>query len=274
MSSATDVALDFILRILPSMPIPPFDGVREGLVYHLSNLSMKGFKVKKENIIVEVAGMRATMTKSQRKYQQFDRDRDYVDSRWNSDREFDPMPPYTSFESDMSLGEIVMSPTSSVKATELLIIDVRQISAVLDDAFWSFEQTYMPYLKGSGMANSRLSDGRLKLSFELRKHKISASEWEPVLCLHNRSCSIQEIELVLQGDSRLTWIVNKLAAIFKTPLRDYVVKTIVSILTNKSGWILEQLNTNLSPYWGLILKTAGLSMVRCLCCCVQAALRP
>jgi hypothetical protein len=60
LSDATDTALDFILRILPSMPIPPFDGVKDGLVYHLSNLSMEGFKVKKENILVEIAGMRAT----------------------------------------------------------------------------------------------------------------------------------------------------------------------------------------------------------------------
>lgn len=49
-SSAGDTALDFLLRILPSMPVPPFDGVREGLVYHISNLSMAGFKVQKEGV--------------------------------------------------------------------------------------------------------------------------------------------------------------------------------------------------------------------------------
>ncbi len=42
LSSAADSALDFILRILPSMSIPPFDGVKDGLIYHLSNLSMEG----------------------------------------------------------------------------------------------------------------------------------------------------------------------------------------------------------------------------------------
>lgn len=29
LSNATDTALDFLLRILPSMPVPPFDGVRD-----------------------------------------------------------------------------------------------------------------------------------------------------------------------------------------------------------------------------------------------------
>jgi len=61
-SSAGDAALDFLLKILPSMPVPPFDGVREGLVYHLSNLSMAGFKVKKEDIHIEIAGIRASTT--------------------------------------------------------------------------------------------------------------------------------------------------------------------------------------------------------------------
>jgi hypothetical protein len=39
-------------------PVPPFEGVKDGLVYHLSNLSMEGFKVKKENIMVEIAHRR------------------------------------------------------------------------------------------------------------------------------------------------------------------------------------------------------------------------
>jgi hypothetical protein len=40
LSSATDTALDFVLRILPSMPVPPFEGAKDGLLYHISNLSM------------------------------------------------------------------------------------------------------------------------------------------------------------------------------------------------------------------------------------------
>lgn len=258
-SSATDVALDFILRILPSMPIPPFDGVKDGLLYHLSNLSMQGFKVKKENILVEVAGMRATKTTGTADESKFDYNEETLDARGR------PLDSTIGIDVDALASdetpEIIMSPTSSVKATELLIIEVKDISAVLDDALWSFEQTYMPYLKGSGMANCHLSDGNIKISFELRKVKNSENEWEPVLCMHDRSCSIKEIELTLQGDSKLTWIVNKLAAIFKNPLRAYVVRTIINVLTNKSGWILEQLNSNLSPYWSLILRTAGLTMV-------------
>jgi len=41
-SSLMDSALDFFLRILPSMPIPPFEGAKEGLLYNISNLSMQG----------------------------------------------------------------------------------------------------------------------------------------------------------------------------------------------------------------------------------------
>jgi hypothetical protein len=41
-SSLMDSALDFFLRILPSMPIPPFEGIKDGLLYNISNLSMEG----------------------------------------------------------------------------------------------------------------------------------------------------------------------------------------------------------------------------------------
>ena len=259
-SSATDVALDFILRILPSMPIPPFDGVKDGLLYHLSNLSMQGFKVKKENIFVEVAGMRATKIAEPTNETRFDYNEITVDGRARSQE----LEANNAVDVDAigrnEIPEIIVSPSNAVKLTELLTIEVKDISAVLDDALWSFEQTYMPYLKGSGRANCNLSDGNLRISFELRKMKNSENEWEPVLCMHDRSCSIKEIELTLQGDSKLTWIVNKLATIFKNPLRDYVVKNIINVLTNRSGWILEKLNSNLAPYWGLILRTAGVSI--------------
>ena len=249
------------------MPVPPFDGVKDGLLYHLSNLSMQGFKVKKEDIVVEVAGMRATTKGSPRKSSAFDFAEDISYASEDNEATSSNYGIQAADSMDDELPQVIMSPARDVKATELLIIDVQQISAVLDDAVWSFEQTYMPYLKGSGMANVKLSDGAIRLQFELRKRIKSTKdngdiEWEPVLCLNKRSCSIKEIELVLQGESRMAWIVNKLAAIFKTPLRDYVVRTIVNVLTNRSGWILEQLNSNLSPYWGLILRTAGLTMVR------------
>lgn len=249
LSSATDTALDFLLRILPSMPVPPFEGVKDGLVYHISNLSMEGFKVRKEDIHIELAGMRATRRASSIKITRIDSGSNVSVLSENED----------SFD-------VENISNNKVKATELLIIDIKRISAVLDGAAWSFEQTYLPYLKGSGVADVRLSGGSIRLQFELRRKKVVASDgkerWEPVLCLHDRKCSISDVELTLQGEGRLTWILNKLAAIFKGPLRDYVVRTIVNVITSKSGWILERLNSVLSPYWELVLRTAKLQMVR------------
>lgn len=264
-SSATDTALDFVLRVLPSMPVPPFDGVKDGLLYKLSNLSMKGFKMKKEDIMVEIAGMRATKEKEKQP-------NDPQAPAWAAIDNAAPVraPPGQKLSHSIDASfEVEMNAQDServVKATELLIIDVQGISALLDDVEWSFEQTYMPYLKGEGKADVKMSDGSIRLQFELRKRKKILEEsgetiWEPVLCLHDRSCAIEGVDLVLQGEGRVTWLFNKMAALFKNVLRDYVVKTIINILTNKSGFILEQLNTNLAPYWGVILRTTGLSMV-------------
>lgn len=265
-SSATDTALDFVLRILPSMPVPPFDGVKDGLLYNLSNLSMQGFKVKKEDIMVEIAGMRATKHKKKQAptfATPATGEGATLESETNNSSSLNHA---DSGDSGGLLDVDLPDKDRVVKATELLIIDVQGISAILDNVEWGFEQTYMPYLKGGGQANVKFSDGSIRLQFELRKRLVTeedtgATTWEPVLCLHDRSCAIEQVDLVLQGESRLTWIFNKLAAVFKNVLRDYVVKTIINILTSKSGYILEQLNENLAPYWGMILRTTGLSMV-------------
>lgn len=275
-SSATDSALDFLLRILPSMPVPPFDGVKDGLVYHLSNLSMQGFKVLKEDIVVEIAGIRAKKTEqpppddSPNNVDLEGRKPDIVgDNAESVASGASDAGSNSSYDTASVFDEEEVSP-NPVKPTELLIIDVRNISAMLDDAVWSFEQTYLPYLKGKGKADVRLWNGRIRLQFELRRRKVEKnestspegddSEWEPVLCLHNRTCTIGEVDLILQGEGRITWILNKLANLFRVPLRDYVVRVIMNILTNKSGVLLSMLNENLSPYWALILRTAGFSM--------------
>jgi hypothetical protein len=260
LSDATDTALDFILRILPSMPIPPFDGVKDGLVYHISNLSMEGFKVKKENIVVEVAGMRATKRNKQRKGPKIEavegsdtlKDVASVESEEAVEFASGNSPARSRTASDDSASsdfldvQSAAGKTGGVKATELLIIDVREVSALFNDAVWRFEQTYLPYLKGDGKFDVDMSDGAIRLAFELRRRpkdgvhpvpgEFDASQWEPVLCLHDRSCSIGSVELKMQGESRIAWVVNKAASMFKGLLRDYVVRTILSIITDRSGW--------------------------------------
>lgn len=261
------------MQILPSMPVPPFDGVRDGLVYHLSNLSLEGFKgmsllcestppwgcmcldfslshfcfppyyfiARKENISVEIAGIRAGISGGN----------DAKKSLSANGRSIEPSTESFSKNNHGTASTHQRDCTSTkgtdtvtkTKSTEILCIDVHSISAVLEKAIWSFEQTYMPYLKGTGMASAQLWGGSIRLVFELRKKRTACSKkWEPVLCLHDKSCSIDEVDLQLQGEGKLTWIVNKLGKMFKSPLRDYVVRIIVGALTNRSGWLLERLN--------------------------------
>lgn len=245
LSDATDTALDFILRILPSMPVPPFDGVKDGLVYHISNLSMQGFKVKKENILVEIAGMRATKkaaTSPDVEVLEDGGDSESMEGLPRSRTTSASSADTAGMDFDTSVDENVI-----VKATELLIIDVSEVSAVFNDAIWGFEQTYLPYLKGNGKFDVNMSNGAIRLVFELRKRRkegveasksgeFDPSEWEPVLCLHDRSCSIGAVEFNMQGGTRLAWVINKVASVFKGLLRDYVVKSILRILADKSGW--------------------------------------
>jgi len=121
-------------------------------------------------------------------------------------------------------------------------------------------------MKRAGAATARMSRGSIRLVFELRKRrKLSASDmlqWEPILCLHDRECSIDEVDLVFEGDGGLTWVINKITSLFKTSLRDYVVRSVLDILAEKSGWLLENLNKIMRNYWEIVLKVAGLSLVR------------
>lgn len=233
LSSATDSALDFLLRILPEMPVPPFEGVKDGLIYSIENLSMKGFKLRKEDIMVEIAGIKAAAQSSTS----------------------------AMIVPDETTGNDVSARNS--KTTDVLIIDVRNISALLEEAIWKFEKTSFPYLKGKGSANVKCSDGTIRLEFDLRKKKTEGNEekWEPVLCLHNRICTIGQIDLTFDGASKLTWVVNKLAAIFRGPLKNYVVRVIMDMLKNRSGWLLQNLNGLLSSHWDLILKATGMTLV-------------
>lgn len=267
LSSATDTALEFLLKILPSMPVPNFDGVKDGLIYSITKLSMHGFKVKKEDIMVEISGIRAAEQSVSTKREIRTSAEHYPEYE---NEVIDPLheevdDSIASQDPDSKLNTLI---ARDVKSTELLIIDVRNISASFDKACWSFEQTYMPYLKKSGQANVKLSDGHIRLQFELRKKLKKNKEatgneinkWEPVLCLHQRTCTIGNVDLIFEGEGRITWLINKLASMLRRPLRDYVVSVLLATLSNQSGWLLENLNSILSSYWDLILKTAGLTM--------------
>ncbi len=240
LSSAADSALDFILRILPSMPIPPFDGVKDGLIYHLSNLSMEGFKVRKEDIKVEICGQLITAADEIL-------ERDYSSAE-ETDEDLVPNIPESS----------------SAKASELLIIDVRNISAIFEDAVWSFEQTYFPYFKGDGKAFAQLWEGSIRLQFDLRKRRLVSEDsvkWEPVLCLHEHSVRIRGLELRLIGEGKILWFLNKIASMLSVPLSNFVVNSVKNAIGNSSGILLERLNDTLGKYWPFILNMSGLQLV-------------
>lgn len=225
------------------MPVPPFDGVKDGLIYHLSNLSMEGFKVRKEDILVEILGQNITAND------------DGLELRSKLDN--------VSEAIDDAVPDVQDSLTE--KSSGLLVIDVRNISAVLEDAVWSFEQTYFPYFKGDGKAFVQLWEGSIRLQFDLRKKRVTDDEenkWEPVLCLHEHLVCIREIELRLIGEGRIVWMLNKIAAMLKGPLSTFVMKSVRSALGNSSGLLLERLNDTLGTYWPFLLNMAGLKLVR------------
>ena len=56
-AGATDSALMFLLKVLPSVEIPKLEGVKDGNMYSIEDLSLNGFMLKKEDIDVQIAGI-------------------------------------------------------------------------------------------------------------------------------------------------------------------------------------------------------------------------
>lgn len=49
-----DSALDFFLEVLPDLPVPPIEGVKDGVAYNISDLDLSGVKLKKEDVTVSI----------------------------------------------------------------------------------------------------------------------------------------------------------------------------------------------------------------------------
>ena len=282
-AGATDSALEFLLKFLPSVEIPKLEGVKDGTMYSIADISLDGFKLQKEDIDVQIAGISANAYAEKK--------RASASSTGDSLRSSSESPSSISPSSSPS-GESTPQPPQSpaelpdVKSNELLVIRVDNIQAQLEGIKWSFEQTYFPHMNGEGMADASVGNAHLLLKFELRKKKkkkadntdstilptstsssslsssfapLSSATHEPVLCLNERSCTIESMNLNLKGDS-MSWLYNMLASLFKNLLKEYVVKTVMEALSNSSGYLLETLNSTLSVHWPLLLKMSKLSV--------------
>ena len=257
-SSATDSALDFILRVLPGLPVPPLTGVKDGTCYSFSNLSLRGFQVRKEDVAVKIAGVMATGAGAGAGA--YYNDTSSVSSESNSvnsNSDHTPLarPPQPSPPP---------SRDTKIDITEILVVEVKNITAVLDNVKWTFEQTFFPHMKAAGSADAKCFGASLVLKFELRKKPTpsssgtSLSAFSPILCLHEHSCSIDDVKVKIKGDS-LSWLLNILSSMFKSVLKDYVVASVIEAIQNSSGTLLEMLNGQLHDHWPMVLKLAKLT---------------
>ena len=268
-AGAADSALEFLLKVLPSVEIPKLSGVKDGNMYSIADLSMNGFMIKKEDIDVQIAGISTNAYANSKTPPTLTPNVSFTSKEMNPSEI--PLPPSSSQESSSSFPSASAVPPAppsiETNLKELLVIRVSNIQARLEDIKWSFEQTYFPHMKGKGTANAVVVNASLLLKFELRKKRkdpsaasiTSTTSFEPVLCLNDRDCTIERMKVDIKGDS-LSWLYNMLASLFKNLLKEYVTKTVVEAISDSSGYLLETLNENLAMYWPLILKMSDFSV--------------
>lgn len=143
----TDSALDFLLDYLPSMPIPPITGLKEGVEYTFSDMDMSGFRLHKEDVEVTVREM---------------------------------VPGAGSNENHQA-------PGTPSKEDEVLVLYVRHISSEFKRIKWQYKQRYFPNMFGEGRADATVPDAQIRLGFRIKKKQVSPDgPFEPIILLSSR----------------------------------------------------------------------------------------
>ena len=56
-AKAADFLLEFLLRYLPNVAVPPVEGVKDNVGYKIDGVDLSGFVIKKESVEIEIGGL-------------------------------------------------------------------------------------------------------------------------------------------------------------------------------------------------------------------------
>ena len=216
---ANDAALDFLLRHLPAMPVPPVDIEKDGILYAVHNLNLSKFQLAKKDVRVDVPLV--------------------VDGH--------EAPAFFAVGDHPRLDD----DDDDDAASKVVQIKARRMSAKFENLAWKFKQTYFPYFEGSGRADVDVEDAALLLEISVRRD----TGKQPVLGLTRCQVEIAHLDLRLADkDSRLAWIFNALSQIFTAQVRDYVRDSLESFIADYVVSALASADDVLPPAWPALAR--------------------
>jgi hypothetical protein len=271
-----DRVLEFLLENLPTMTVPDIQGVKDDVQFAITGLDMSGFKLRKEDVKVEVGsslkeelfsctavGIGAKFARVRWKYEQLYFP--YLSGSGLADANV--------INASVRLGlKLVRVPKGLVRAVRGSSTDMLAAATAEDEA--AFYRMF-PKLRGpveairNGIAN--LADAQRQIaggSSPSAAASASAAggnaasiwseyaDWEPVLVLSSKVIAMESLQLNIE-DSSLSWLYNLLASVFSGLIREYVCTSLRDVVSAHSAMLLGSVNSVASKNWAAIKQIVG-----------------
>jgi hypothetical protein len=134
-------------------------------------------------------------------------------------------------------------------AGEVLHVEVREISALVPQLSWSYQQLRLPRLHGEGRADAALADGVVTLGFGLVPSRVVvAGRAVPQLTLRSSSVRLAGVELAFDG-SYFSWLYNVLSYLLQDAITTSLEASMAKALEAQCGKLLAKLNREMEGQW-------------------------
>ena len=149
------------------------------------------------------------------------------------------------------------------KGGELITVVVRNVNATMKNIDWQFRQTYFPFLKGGGKADSAVIGASFCIGFIVARDSISteternggdklfntsSANYRPMLVVSTASCSIEALDLTVHGNW-LSFVYNTISDMFSKTIKNYVVSMLTDTILERVCNVQDTLNDHIHSYW-------------------------
>ncbi|CAM9883501.1 unnamed protein product [Chrysoparadoxa australica] len=139
------------------------------------------------------------------------------------------------------------------KEKEVFCITASNIQARFKDLRWACDYGYGSSV-GEGQAT--VEHGSIILGFSLKRGVLDpklCKEEKPLLVLSRRDIDMEGLS-VLVANTRMAWLVNTLAALFATTVKEYVRNSLLDSLDSHASELLGVINGLARDHWPVLLQ--------------------
>lgn len=272
-----DRVLEFLLENLPTMTVPDIQGVKDDVQFAITGLDMSGFKLRKEDVKVEVGsslkeelfsctavGIRAKFARVRWKYEQLYFP--YLSGSGLADANV--------INASVRLGmKLVRVPKGLVRAIRGSSTDSPDLLAAPtaedEENFYRMFPKLRAPVEAIRNGMNDLADAQMHVATTGGASPSASADsavaariwsdyldWEPVLVLSSKVIAMESLELNIE-DSSLSWLYNLLASVFSGLIREYVCTSLRDVVSAHSAMLLGSVNSVAAKNWAAIKQIVG-----------------